>query len=142
MGNDERQFNAPGVRVPMLSLIRQLPPSHPDCPYREYHSSQDTPDLVPSGCLEESRDLVLQMLDTLEENVKPRHRFPGEIFCSRFGVHIDPYRNPEGNKALFDILFLIDGTRSIADIATACGISFKAVRQTVDELHRRRVVEI
>ena len=142
MGNDERQFNAPGVRVPMLSLIRQLPPSHPDCPYREYHSSEDTPDLVPSGCLEESRDLVLRMLDTLEENVRPRHRFPGEMFCSRFGVHIDPYRNPEGNKALFDILFLIDGTRSIADIATACGISFDAARQTVDELHRRRVVEI
>jgi aminopeptidase-like protein len=142
MGNDERQFNAPGVRVPMLSLIRQLPSNHPDSPYREYHSSEDTPDAVPTGCLEESRDLVLRMLDTLEQNVRPQPRFPGEVFCSRFGIHIDPYRNPEGNKALFDILFLIDGTRSIADIATACGISFEAVRQTVNELHHRRVVEI
>src|SRR5208337_3153868 len=44
--NDEAQFNAPGVRVPMLSLSRALPMSHPDSPYREHCSNFDTPDAI------------------------------------------------------------------------------------------------
>ncbi|HWQ84627.1 MAG TPA: DUF4910 domain-containing protein, partial [Anaerolineales bacterium] len=39
INNDERQFNAPGVRVPMLSLSRVESPESPTRPYREYHSS-------------------------------------------------------------------------------------------------------
>jgi aminopeptidase-like protein/aminoglycoside N3'-acetyltransferase len=140
MGNDERQFNAPGVRVPMLSLTRQLPPTAPHHPYREYHSSEDTPDRVPAGCLEQSRDLVLRMIDVLEGDTVPVNRFAGEVFCSRYGIHIDAFTDPEGHKALFDLLFLIDGTRSVADLAEACGISYDAARRTVDELRRCGVV--
>jgi aminopeptidase-like protein len=140
MGNDERQFNAAGVRVPMLSLTRQLPPTAPHHPYREYHSSEDTPDRVPAGCLEQSRDLVLRMIDVLEGDTVPVNRFPGEVFCSRYGINIDAFSDPEGHKALFDLLFLIDGTRSVADLAEECGISFDAARRTVDELRRCGVV--
>lgn len=141
IGNDERQFNAPGVRVPMLSLSRVLPPSAPDWPYREYHSSHDTPELVSIRSLEDSRDLVLRMIDTLENNLVPVNKFKGEVFCSRYGLHIDFYTNPEGNRALLDIMYLIDGTRSVAEIARACGISFWAAKKTIDELHRHGLVE-
>ena len=45
VGNDERQFNAPGVRVPMLSLSRVMPKGSSDWPYYpQYHSSEDTPE--------------------------------------------------------------------------------------------------
>ena len=142
IGNDERQYNAPGVRVPMLSLSRVLRPDSPDWPYRGYHSTNDTPKITSNARLAESRDLVLRMIDALESNVVPVNAYKGEVFCSRFGVHIDFYTNPEGNKALFDILFLIDGTRSIARIASECGISFEAARATIEELHRRGVVRL
>ena len=80
------------------------------------------------------------MLDGLEENVVPENRFKGEPFCSRYGIFVDGYTNPEGNRALFDILFLIDGHLSIADIAQRCGISFEAARGTVAELRRHGLV--
>ena len=136
IGNDERQFNSPGVRVPFLSLSRVLPPSSPNWPYREYHSSFDTPDLVSFKHLEDSRDLVLNMVDLLENNLIPINKFKGEPFCSRYGLHVDWYSNPEGNRSLFEIIDRIDGTRSIAEIADGCGISFEAVKNTVDELIR------
>lgn len=142
VGNDERQFNAPGVRVPMLSLSRILPAEAPDLYYREYHSSDDTPERVPPGCLEESRDIVLRMIDTLESNRVIENRFQGEPFCSRYGIHMDAYANPEGNRALFDIMFLIDGTRTVADVADACGISFTAARDTLAELRRHGLIEL
>jgi aminopeptidase-like protein/aminoglycoside N3'-acetyltransferase len=140
IGNDERQFNGPGVRVPMLSLSRVLPPSSPNWPYPEYHSSADDLTTCFPKRLAESRDLVLAMIDSLEQNRIPTNRFRGEPFCSRYGIFVDGYTNPQGNRALFDILFLVDGTRSIADIAGACGISFEAAKETIDELERQGLV--
>ena len=142
VGNDERQFNSPGVRVPMLSLSRVLPPSAPGSPYPEYHSSFDTPQITSLHHLEDARDLVLRMLDTLETNVTPVNLYQGELFCSRFGIHIDDQKNPEGARVLFGVLDLIDGTRSIADLADACGVGFTAVRGIVDELLSHGVISI
>jgi aminopeptidase-like protein/aminoglycoside N3'-acetyltransferase len=142
VGNDERQFNAPGVRVPMLSLSRVMRNKPGRWPYYpEYHSSEDNPELTSIARLAESRDLVLKMIDAVEGNQVPVNRYHGEIFCSRYGLNIDAYANPEGNRALFDIIFLIDGTRSIAEIAHKCGISVESARSVVEELHQLALVE-
>lgn len=141
IGNDERQFNGPGVRIPFLSLSRVLPPSSPDWPYREYHSSFDNPSLVSIKHLEDSRDVVLEMINTLESNRVPVNKFKGEPFCSRYGLHVDWYTNPEGHNALFNILDRVDGTRSIADIAADCQVSFAAVKSIIDELERCGLIE-
>jgi aminopeptidase-like protein len=138
--NDERQFNAPGVRVPMLSLSRVSPVGAADWPYIGYHSSADNPELVSYRAMEESCDLVVRMLEALDRNTVPENRFKGEVFCSRYGVNIDYWVNPEGHKALFDIMFLVDGSRSIARIARECGISFEAVDGTLEELRRHGLV--
>ncbi len=140
IGNDERQFNAPGVRVPMLSLSRVRRPGDPSWPYPEYHSSSDTPALASDRRLAGARDAVLRMLDTLESDVTPVNRFKGEIFCSRYGIHVDAYANPEGHRALFDIMYLIDGTRSVSRIAQELGVPFDAVREVVAELRRHDLV--
>jgi aminopeptidase-like protein/aminoglycoside N3'-acetyltransferase len=136
IGNDERQFNGPGVRVPMLSLSRVLPPSSPNWPYPEYHSSADNLSVCHSKRLEEARDLVISMIDALERNVVPMNQYKGEPFCSRYGIFVDGYVNPQGHRALFDILFLIDGRRTVAEIADTCGISFEAAVDTIEELRR------
>jgi len=142
VGNDERQFNAPGVRVPMLSLSRVMQNNSGITPYfPEYHSSQDNPELASSARLAESRDLVLKMIDKIEGNQVPVNLYQGEIFCSRYGLNIDVYANPEGNRALFDIIFLIDGTRSVAEIARICGVSIESARRVVEELCQLGLVE-
>lgn len=141
LGNDERQFNAPGVGVPMLSLMRVLPPDAPDYPYREYHSSDDTPAAVVPARLVESRDLVLRMIDELERSRVPTTRFAGELCCSRYGVHIDWYQDPEGHKAMFAILDLVDGTRSIAQIAQATGQTANVVTRVLDRLEARGLID-
>ncbi|HXY29779.1 MAG TPA: DUF4910 domain-containing protein, partial [Gemmatimonadaceae bacterium] len=140
IGNDERQFNAPGIRVPMLSLSRVLPMSHADAPYRGYHSNRDTPTLGSPRRLTESSQLVLKMLDTLEGNVIPVNKFKGEVFCSRYGIEIDWWTNRRGYEALFDIMFLIDGTRSITEIASQCNVPFEDARATIEELRRHGLV--
>jgi len=142
VGNDERQFNAPGVRVPMLSLSRVMRGRSEGWPYYpEYHSSFDNPGLASPVRLIDSKNLVLKMIDSVERNQVPVNLFQGEIFCSRYGLNVDAYANPEGNRALFDIIFLIDGTKSIAEIARICKVSVESVRQVVEELRVYGLVE-
>ncbi len=134
IGNDERQFNAPGVRVPMLSLSRVEPPASPTRPYREYHSSLDTPAIVTPERLEASKQVVLGLLQAWERNQYVVNRFKGEVFCSGYGIWIDYRTNPEGHRRLFDIMERIDGEHTVADIAAGLGISFQAVWEVVELL--------
>jgi aminopeptidase-like protein len=139
-GNDERQFNAPGVRVPMLSLTRVLPKTADDYPYREYHSSHDTPAIVSTARLEGSRDLVLRMIDTLEQDRVPINRFAGEVCCSRHGLHIDWFTDPEAHLSMFTIMDLLDGTRSIRQIAATTGQTIEAVERELAPLEARGLI--
>jgi len=133
--NDERQFNAPGVRVPMLSLSRVIPDkTHPNWPFVSYHSSYDTPDLISEERLREARDAVLNLLHIWENNQYVINRFKGEIFCSGYNIWVDHEVNPLGHRQLFEIMERLDGTRTVADIAVELGISFQATWDVVSLL--------
>ena len=140
IANDERQFNAPGVRVPMLSLSRVEPPDSPTRPYPQYHSSHDTPAIVTQERLEASRDLVLALLQAWERNQYVVNNFKGEIFCSGYGIWVDYRLNPEGHRRLFEIMERCDGEHTIADIAFELGISFQAVWEVVSLLQEKELV--
>jgi len=139
--NDERQFNAPGVRVPMLSLSRvEAPKSSGRPPYPEYHSSLDTPAIVTQERLEASRDMVLGLINALERNQYVVNKFKGEIFCSGYGIWIDYRVNPQGHRRLFEIMERCDGEHTIADIASELDISFQAVWEIVALLESKELV--
>jgi aminopeptidase-like protein len=142
IGNDERQFNAPGVRVPMLSLSRVEPPDSPTRPYREYHSSFDTPKIITAERLEASRRVVLGLLRAWERNLYPVNNFKGEIFASGQGIWIDYRRNPEGHRVLFRVMEHCDGTLSVAEIAEQVGTTFQAVWDVVALLVEKGLVRL
>jgi aminopeptidase-like protein len=124
----------------MLSLSRVLPRTHSDWPYHGYHTSHDSPDNVHMERLQESCDMVMHMVDTLEENRTPVNGFKGEVFLSRYGMHLDFYTDPMGNRRLFDVLYMIDGTRTMAEIAEACGVYFSTVKKIIAQFHHHKLV--
>ena len=143
--NDERQFNAPGVRVPMLSLSRVVDPHLPASrfyPYPEYHSSFDTPEIITQERLEASRDLVLELLRAFDYNRYLRNRFKGEVFASGHGIWVDYRVNPEGHKRLFEIMERCDGTRTPADIAIELDLSFQTVWDIIAQLVEKELVAL
>ncbi len=139
--NDERQFNAPGVRVPMLSLSRvEAPKSSGHPPYPEYHSSLDNPSIVSQERLEASRDVVLGLLDAYERDQYVVNNFKGEVFCSGYGIWVDYRRNPEGHRCLFEIMERCDGERTVSDIAAELGITFQSAWEVVSLLQEKDLV--
>lgn len=59
-GNDETVFDSPGYNIPSISLTR--------FPFKEYHTSADTPDRLSEDAMEETREIVLDIIEALERN--------------------------------------------------------------------------
>lgn len=143
INNDERQFNAPGVRVPMLSLSRVEDPHLTETmyrPYPEYHSSGDNPSIVSQERLESARDAVLELIAAFERNTYIVNQFKGEVFASGYDIWIDYNTNPEGHRNLFQIMERCDGTRTVADIAIELEVSFQAVWEIVARFAEKDLV--
>lgn len=142
INNDERQFNSPGVKVPMLSISRVEPPGSSTRPYREYHSSFDTPEIITQDRLENSSQVIHQLLAAFDQNQYVVNQFKGEIFCSGQKIWIDYRINPEGHRRLFNIMERCDGEHTIADIACDLEISFQAVFEVVSLLLDRKLAAL
>lgn len=168
--NDERQFNAPGVRVPMLSLSRVVNPHFPESrfyPYREYHSSFDTPEIVSEERLEDSVQTVLELARAFDNSKKvaarsdpssarPKshsngaqqddhyvvNKFKGEVFASGYGLWVDYASNAAGHKRRFEIMDRCDGTRRVADIAEELDLSFQDVQDVIEKLLDKKLVDL
>jgi len=143
--NDERQFNSPGVRIPMLSLSRVVDPHLSESrfyPYPEYHSSLDTPDIISAERLEASVQLVLDLFSAFDRNRYVVNHFKGEVFASGYGIWVDYLQDPEGHKRLFEIMERCDGTRRPADIAQELGLSFQTVWDTIEQFLEKGLVSL
>jgi aminopeptidase-like protein len=144
IGNDERQFNAPGVRIPCLSLSRVRSPvleisahtdGSPAWPFDEYHSHLDDPAHCDYDALCQSADLVSLFMRHMEEDAIVENLYQGEIFLSRYGIdrelEVSWYRDPVFYKVFFDIMDRIDGTRTVSSIAREIGTDFATVLRVV-----------
>jgi aminopeptidase-like protein len=122
VGNDERQFNAPGVRVPMLGYSRALPMNHQGRPYAQYHSAADTADIISPAALARSADTVARMLAALEAETLPLNHFKGEAFLAGHGLALDRERHLSRHRDMLRVMDMIDGTNATSEIAAALGL--------------------
>jgi aminopeptidase-like protein len=143
--NDERQFNAPGVRIPMLSLSRVTNPHLPESrfhPYPEYHSSLDTPEIISADRLEESVQTVLSLLAAFDHNRYIVNQFKGEVFASGYDLWVDYKTDVAGHKRRFEIMDRCDGTQRTADIALELGLPFQDVWVVIEKLLEKKLVSL
>jgi aminopeptidase-like protein len=132
-GYDERQYCAPGFDLPVGSLSRT--PHHR---YPEYHTDADDLSYIKPGQLGDSVALILGILDVLERNHRPRNlAAKGEPQLGAHGLYraIGGRNAPkELELAIFWVLSLGDGSRSILDIADRAGLDFDLLVDAADAL--------
>jgi aminopeptidase-like protein len=114
-GYDERQYNSPGFRAPIGSLMRGRHGQFP-----EYHTSGDDLAFVSAEHLAESLDVVRSIVDIIDENRAYTNLAPdGEPQLGQRGL----YRGtggtdiPDLNLAMLWILTLSDGATDLITIA-------------------------
>jgi aminopeptidase-like protein len=90
--------------------------------------------------MEDSVEVVLHLIRRLEANNYPVNLFKGEVFCSRYDLFVDFYQDPDGNRRLFDIIQMVDGTHSVSQIADASGASFGFVLDILEKMEGHDLV--
>jgi aminopeptidase-like protein len=131
-GYDERQFNSPGFRIPVGSLMRGRHGQFP-----EYHTSGDNLAFVSAERMAESLRICRRIIDVLEGDVIYRNLAPyGEPQLGRRGLYraMGGTSIPDLQLALLWVLNLSDGKHSLLDIAERAGMEFHAVRTAADLL--------
>jgi aminopeptidase-like protein len=131
-GYDERQYNSPGFRLPVGSLMRGRHGMFP-----EYHTSGDNLGFVSPERLEQSFGLVRQIMEVVDGDASYVNLAPfGEPQLGRRGL----YRALGGKNiadlqlALLWVLHLSDGHHSLLDIAGRSTMSFHSIRAAADLL--------
>ena len=127
-GYDERQFNSPGFRLPVGSLMRGRHGK-----FAEYHTSADNLDFVSPERLEASYAICFDILDALDANRRYSNLSPyGEPQLGRRGLYraMGGLADP-GNiqLAMLWTLALSDGEHTLLDIAERAGMPFATIRQ-------------
>lgn len=114
-GSDERQYCAPGVDLPVATIMRSKYGQYP-----EYHTSLD--DLVnvvtPSGLAGGFNALQIA-INVLEQNVKPRVTTLGEPQLGKRGLYpdISAKGSADSVRVMMNMISYCDGEHSILDIA-------------------------
>lgn len=133
ISNDEMVINGPGVNVPCVSISRW--------PYDEYHTSDDSPDIISESMLSEASDIAERIVRVFASDYVPRRRFKGPIFLSGHGLWVDWRVEPKLNRAIEQIMLRLDGDRSVFDIASELGLDYEMVRRYLDRFRAAGLVE-
>lgn len=130
-GSDERQYCAPGVDLPIASIMRSKYAAFP-----EYHTSLDDLSFVTARGLEETLTAYQRALDIMEHECRPVATVLGEPRMSDRGLR--PTLSKPGSAAstmpMMNVLAYADGKRTVLEIADVIGIPAWEAREIVDRL--------
>jgi len=131
-GYDERQYNSPGFRAPVGSVMRGRHGMFP-----EYHTSADNLGFVSAERLAESLAVVRGIVDVLEANRRTTNLAPyGEPQLGKRGLYraTGGTAIPDLNLAMLWVLTLSDGKHGLLDIAERARLPFATIRVAADHL--------
>ncbi len=131
-GYDERQYNSPGFRLPVGSLMRGRHGQFP-----EYHTSADNPDFVSAARLAESLGVLAEIVDVVDGDRRYRNLAPeGEPQLGKRGLYraMGGTNIPNLQFAMLWVLNLSDGEHGLLDIAERAAMDFSTVRAAADLL--------
>lgn len=136
-GSDERQYCAPGVDLPVASVVRSRYGTYP-----EYHTSLDDRTLVTGSNLVESTAFYTRLLDRIDQADFPQSAVLGEPQMGRRGLYptLSAKGSATGVRATMDILSLCDGRTEDTEITRLSGSTPEKVAETLALLRAHGVV--
>ncbi len=130
-GSDERTYCAPGIDLPLVSLMRTKYGA-----YREYHTSLDDLSVITPTGLQGGLDLVRDCIDELERAEYFTATVLAEPQLGRRGLYHSMHARTVADVVLLrtHVLAYADGQHSVLDMSEIFEIPVDDVQAVVDEL--------
>ena len=137
-GSDERQYCAPGIDLPLCSVMRTKYHVFP-----EYHTSLDDCSLVTEKGLQGGFEIMRKILEALEENATYQCRVLCEPQLGRRGLYptlSTRYSCTDQVDLMMDLLAYADGTMTLLDEAENVGADIFRCSAVMRQLEEQGVV--
>jgi len=130
-GSDERQYCAPGIDLPIATIMRSKYGEYP-----EYHTSLDDLSLVTSSGLEGGFTALKKTLEIIEKNVCPKTTVLGEPQLGKRGLYpkLSTKTSGEQVRAMMNLISYCDGQNSLLEIAELIEEPFWELAPIVEKL--------
>lgn len=138
-GSDERQYNAPGIELPVVCYCRSKFQEYP-----EYHTSADDMSLITPSGFQGSYEVMTQVIMALEYNAYYRMKVLYEPQLGKRGLY--PTVSIKGAydtviKVMKDFMAYADGRNDLIEISDIIGVSVKELIPIVEELIENELIE-
>ncbi len=139
-GSDERQYCAPGVDLPVVSLMRS---KYHTKGYPEYHTSLDDLTVITPQGLQGSYELHKACLEKLEGSEYYRVTSLGEPQLGRRGLYptVSTKKSKELVRDMVNVLAYADGLHDVSELSSRTGISLENIRPIINTLLSHGLVE-
>ena len=138
-GSDERQYCAPGIDLPIASIIRTKYGKYP-----EYHTSLDDLKTVvtPSG-LDGGYWAIRRAIDALEHNKNYIVSVLGEPQMGKRGLYptLSTKKSSEEVRLMMNFISLCDGKTSLLNIADKLNVPIWDLYDLCDKLEKHNLLE-
>jgi len=139
-GSDERQYCAPGIDLPISSIMRSKYLEYP-----EYHTSKDNliNVVTPSG-LEGGYGIIKKAIEALENDCFPKKTILGEPQLSKRKLYPTlNFKNKSKNiNLMLDLTSYSDGQTSLLDIAEKINIPIWLLYNKIDILVKNKLLSL
>ncbi|MEY8388125.1 DUF4910 domain-containing protein [Oscillospiraceae bacterium 38-13] len=137
-GSDERQYNAPGIELPVVCYCRTKFGE-----YSEYHTSADNMGLISPSGFQGSYEVMTQVIQALEYNANYRILVYGEPQLGKRGLYPTISRKGSYNAvaAMMDFIAYADGKNDLIDISNRIHVPVKELTAIVDQLLANGLLE-
>ena len=139
-GSDERQYCAPGIDLPVASIMRSKYGT-----YREYHTSLDILGKVvtPKG-LEGGFLAIKKSIEIIEKNFYPKYHCLGEPQLGKRGLYsnLGKRKIAINTKLILDFLTWSDGKHSLLDIAEKLNIPIWKLYDLADLIKTNKLIKV
>lgn len=138
-GSDERQYNAPGVDLPVCCVMRSKWKSYP-----EYHTSLDNLDFVSSEGLAGAYDVLKECLELIEENRKYKINCLGEPQLGKRGFYptVTTKSFPNEVRSMMDFIAYADGENDLIDISNRINVPVRELYSIIKKLRKVDLLDV
>lgn len=137
-GSDERQYCAPGIDLPIASIMRTKYGKYP-----EYHTSMDNLiDVVSPEGLDGGYKAIKKSLELIEKNKKYHVSVLGEPQMGKRNLYptLSTKKNDHQVKLMMDFISFCDGENSVLEIAEKLNVPAWQLYELAEKLESEKLI--